>query len=101
MSQAVPIERALSDTAVNQAVSNGKSKLEFNATQETWISVVDATGREVYSRILFAGNREIIEAKPPLNITVGNALGTTLSVNGRAVELAPHTRTNVAHVKID
>ncbi len=100
-SQAVPIERALSDTAVNQTASNGKSKLEFNATQETWISVVDATGREVYSRILFAGNREIIEAKPPLNITVGNALGTTLSVNGRAVELAPHTRTNVAHVKID
>jgi cytoskeleton protein RodZ len=99
--QAVPIERTLSDAAPNQVASNGKSKLEFNATQETWISVVDATGREVYSRILFAGNREIIEAKPPLNITVGNALGTTLNVNGRAVELAPHTRTNVAHVKID
>lgn len=100
-SQAVPIERALSDTTLIQATSNGKSKLEFNATQETWISVVDATGREIYSRILFAGNREIIEAKPPLNITVGNALGTTLDVNGKSVDLAPHTRTNVAHIKVD
>jgi cytoskeleton protein RodZ len=100
-SQAVPIEKELSHAAPSQAVSSNKSKLEFNATQETWVSVVDATGKEIYNRILFAGNREIIEASPPLNVTIGNALGTTLDVNGRAVELAPHTRTNVAHVKVD
>jgi len=81
--------------------SIGMSKLELNATQETWVSVTDATGKEIYNKTLFAGNREVIEAKRPLNITVGNALGATLVVNGKPVDLAPHTRTNVAHVKID
>jgi len=80
---------------------NDKTKLEFNANQETWVSVIDASGNEVYKRTLFAGNREVIEAKAPLSIVVGNALGTTLMVNGKAIELAPHTRTNVAHIKID
>lgn len=92
----------VTQTAPDQAEpSAGMAKLEFNASQETWVSVVDATGKEVYNKTLFGGNRETIEAKPPLNIVVGNALGATLAVNGKAVDLAPHTRTNVAHVKID
>ena len=79
----------------------GMSNLEFNASQETWISVTDATGKEIYNKILFAGNREVLQAKPPLNVVVGNALGATLSVNGKPLDLAPHTRVNVAHVKLD
>ena len=81
--------------------SIGMSKLEFNASQETWVSVTDASGKEIYNKTLFAGNREVIEGKSPLNVTVGNALGATLTVNGKPVDMAPHTRTNVAHVKVD
>ena len=79
----------------------GMSKLEFAATQETWVSVTDANGREIYSKTLFEGNRESIEVKLPANITVGNSLGTSLSVNGKAVDLAPYTRVNVAHIKVN
>ena len=79
----------------------GMAKLEFVATQETWVNVTDANGREIYSKTLFGGNRESMEVKPPANITVGNSLGTSLSVNGKVVDLAPHTRTNVAHVKVE
>jgi cytoskeleton protein RodZ len=79
----------------------GVAKLEFNATQETWVNVVDANGREVYSKIIFAGSRESIDVKPPVNVTVGNAGGTSMSMNGRPVELAPHSRNNVAHIKLN
>ena len=99
--QAAPPQDVTTQAIAPIATDSGKSKLEFNATQETWISVVDTSGNEIYNRTLFAGNREVIEAKPPLNITVGNALGTTLSVNNKPIDLAPHTRTNVAHVKVD
>lgn len=81
--------------------SNGKKRLEINATQETWVNITNASGREIYSKIIFAGSRETIEAKPPLNIVVGNAGGTTLIVNGKPIDLAPHTRVNVARVKLD
>lgn len=81
--------------------SAGMAKLEFNATQETWVNVVDASGREIYSKTIFAGSRESMDVTPPVNVTVGNAGATSLTMNGRAVDLAPHSRNNVAHVKLE
>ena len=75
--------------------------LEFNATQETWVKVVDASGREIYNKIIFAGSRESIDVTPPVNVTVGNAGATNLSMNGKSVDLAPHSRQNVAHIKLE
>ena len=77
------------------------AKLEFNASQETWVNVVDASGRKVYSKIIFAGSRESVDVKPPVSVTIGNAVGTTMSMNGKPVELAPHSRQNVARIKLD
>ena len=79
----------------------GVAKLEFNASQETWVNVVDVNGREVYSKVIFAGSRESIDVKPPVNVTVGNAGGTSMSMDGKPVELAPHSRNNVAHIKLN
>ncbi len=81
--------------------SAGMAKLEFNATQETWVNVIDASGREIYSKTIFAGSRESIVVTPPVNVTVGNAGATSLNMNGRAIDLAPHSRNNVAHVKLE
>ncbi len=81
--------------------SAGMAKLEFSANQETWVNVVDANGREIYSRTIFAGSRESIDVKPPVNVTVGNAGATSMSFNGKSVELAPHSRNNVAHIKLE
>ena len=80
---------------------NGSAKLEFNATQETWIQVLDASGRQIYNKIIFAGSRESIDVTPPVNVTVGNAGATSLSMNGKPVELAPHSRQNVARIKLE
>jgi cytoskeleton protein RodZ len=80
---------------------NGMAKVEFSANQETWINVIDANGREIFSKIIFAGSRESIEVKPPVNVTVGNAGATSMSLNGKSIDLAPHSRNNVAHIKLD
>lgn len=77
------------------------AKLEFNASQETWVNVMDANGKEVYNKIIFAGSRESIDVKPPVNVTVGNAGATSMSMNGKDIDLAPHSRNNVAHIKLD
>ena len=82
-------------------VSKGMAKLEFNASQETWVNVVDANGKEIYRKIIFAGSRESIDVNPPVNVTVGNAGGTSMSMNGKSIELAPHSRNNVAHIRLD
>lgn len=92
---AMPVEAA---PAVAPA---GMSKLEFNATQETWVSVADDSGREIFNKIIFAGSRESLDITPPVNVTVGNAGATSISMNGKPVELAPHMRGNVARLKLE
>jgi len=84
-----------------QPTPTNMARLEFSANQETWIDVVDAAGKEVYNKTLFAGSRERIDVTPPVNVTVGNAGATSMSMNGKSVELAPHSRNNVAHIKLD
>lgn len=95
----VPVEPAV--TAPIAPIPSGMAKLEFNATQETWVRVIDASGREIYNKIIFAGSRESIDVTPPVNVTVGNAAATSLSMSGKSVDLAPHSRQNVAHIKLE
>jgi len=95
----LPVEPAV--TTPIAPIPSGIAKLEFNATQETWVRVIDASGREIYNKMIFAGSRESIDVTPPVNLTVGNAAATSLSMNGKSVDLAPHSRQNVAHIKLE
>ncbi len=79
----------------------GKTRLQFSATQETWLSVVNVSGREVYNKILYAGDRDTIDISQPSEIVVGNAHGTTLIVDGKSIDLAPYTRINVARYRFN
>ena len=79
----------------------GMAKLEFNANQETWISVLDANGKQLYNKTIFAGSRESFNAKPPINVVIGNASGVAMNINNKPLNLGPHTRSNVARVKVD
>jgi cytoskeleton protein RodZ len=92
---ALPTEPTIAPTPT------GMAKLEFSASQETWVNVIDFNGREIYSKTIFAGSRESIDVKPPINVTVGNAGATSMSMNGKPVELAPHMRGNVARIKLE
>lgn len=76
------------------------SKLQITAHEETWVNIIDGSGKQIYSQLLPAGTSHIIQAKPPLNITVGNALSTSLFMNGKEINLAPYTRDKVAHLRI-
>lgn len=82
-------------------VAPGKRRIYFSATQETWVSVVNANGKEVYNKILYPGHRDTVDVWKPMEIVVGNAHGTTLTVDGEAIDLAPYTRINVARVRLD
>lgn len=96
------VKPAVEETPVAQpAPVAGKTRIEINATQETWVSVVNASGKEVYNNILYAGNHEVIDLWHPSQIVFGNAHGATLKVDGKSIDLAPYTRINVARVKLN
>ena len=98
---ALTTDATLSSTAAGAMPKvNGMATLAFDASQETWVSIMDARGKEIYSKTIFAGSRESVNVKPPVSVVVGNALGVRLDMNGMPVDLAPHMRGNVARVKL-
>lgn len=105
--EAVKLETVVPEPAEVEAVTNnpppvlGKTRLAFAATQETWVSVVNTSGKEVFSKILYAGNHEVVDVRSPSEIVVGNAHGATLSIDGQSIDLAPYTRINVARVRMN
>ncbi|MGV3581098.1 MAG: helix-turn-helix domain-containing protein [Methylophilus sp.] len=96
-----PLPTASTPTSPTTEIKTGLAKLNITSAEESWINVIDASGKEVFSQILPAGSSQNIQAKQPLNITIGNASATTLTMNGKTIDLAPFTRDKVAHIKLD
>lgn len=90
-----------SSIATSADLVPGKTRIMFSASQETWLSVINTSGTEVYNKILYAGNRDVVDVYQPSEIVVGNAHGATLVVDGKSIDLAPYTRINVARVRLN
>jgi cytoskeleton protein RodZ len=42
-----------------------------------------------------------VSGEPPLDLVIGNAQSVRLIYRGKAVDLAPHTRVDVARVRLE
>ena len=62
----------------------------------SWTEIRDRTGRVLLSRMNDGGQTQTVAGQPPFDLTIGNAADVTLRYNGKPVDLAPHTRQNVA-----
>ena len=74
--------------------------LQVRATAASWVEVVDARGQSLISRIVAAGETVDLDGTLPLKLRIGNAGGTQVTFRGQAVDLAAHTRENVARFEL-
>jgi cytoskeleton protein RodZ len=54
------------------------------ATADSWVEVSDATGNILFSKVLHAGDSWPVPDEAGLTMTVGNAGGTEIAINGKA-----------------
>jgi cytoskeleton protein RodZ len=80
---------------------SGSGEVRLNFARDAWVEVKDATGSIVFSQLNTAGSERIVRGQPPFQLVVGNASGVTVTYNAREVDLAPHTRTDVARFTLD
>jgi cytoskeleton protein RodZ len=85
-----------SPASVKAAAAGAQARLRFAFSGESWVEVVDGSGRTLASRRYRAGEGEDVSGKPPLAVVIGNAPATHLSVDGIEFDLAPVTRVAVA-----
>ncbi|HEX9181416.1 MAG TPA: helix-turn-helix domain-containing protein [Burkholderiales bacterium] len=67
----------------------------------SWVEVRDRDGQLVFSQVSPAGSTQSVTGNPPLAVVLGNAAGVRVSFGDRAVDLAPHTRENVARFTLE
>ncbi len=97
---AAALEAASAPVASDTPSAAATSLLEFRVTGESWVEVLDANGATLLQRKLEAGEFVGLDGTPPFRLKIGNAVATRLSFRGKAVDLKPATRDNVARLEI-
>ncbi len=77
-------------------VPRGSSSLRFSFNGESWVEVVDGSGKTILSRKFQPSQAETIVAKLPVSVVIGNATVARLQYNDLDFDLTPHTRVSVA-----
>ena len=68
---------------------------------ESWVTVDDATGRQLFGDLGRNGRTITVAGPLPLSVLVGNAPGVRVEFDGESVDLEPFTSdTNVARFEL-
>ena len=79
----------------------GEHLLKLRFDQESWVEIRDRNGRRIFSQLNPAGTEQAVSGLPPLSLVVGNAAGVRLTHNQQPVNLAPHTKVDVARLTLE
>jgi cytoskeleton protein RodZ len=87
-------------SAATAVVPAAAAMLQFRARGDSWVEVIDAQGQSLLSRVVRAGETLDLDGAMPLRVRIGNAAVTDMSWRGQPVDLAPHTRENIARLEL-
>jgi cytoskeleton protein RodZ len=77
------------------------TQLVFVFQDRSWLEVSDATKQRLYSGENPGGTSLTLSGKPPFDIVIGNATKVGLTYGERTIDLAPHTRADVARLTLE
>ena len=83
-----------------RAVSAGPHRLVVRTEGEAWIEIRDAADRTLVSSLNPAGSERVVRGKPPYSLVIGNASNVTVLYDDKPIDLAPHTRQDVARLTV-
>lgn len=73
----------------------------FSFEDRAWLEVSDAARQVLHTGENPAGTRLELSGKPPFDVVVGNAGKVRVTYGDRVIDLAPHTRAEVARLKVE
>lgn len=104
---AVPAATSSVFSAEGRAAANAPARpstaaeVHFTFTTESWVEVRDRSNRILLSQLNPAGTEQRLQGRAPMTLVVGNAHGVRLTYKGAPVDLAPHTRVEVARFTLE
>lgn len=87
--------------AAGERSAAARNPLKFAFRGQSWIEVRDRSGSALMSITGSAGSTRELEVAPPVDVVIGNAAAVDATWRGKAVDLVPHTRQNVARIRLE
>lgn len=76
----------------------GERRVRMDFDQESWVEIRDRNERVIFSQLNRPGTQQFVSGKPPFSVVVGNAHGVRLTYEDKPVDLASHTKVDVARL---
>lgn len=92
------VGRALRD--YDKLAQPGERQVRMIFDQECWVEIRDRNGKTIFSQLNRPGTEQLVNGLPPLTLVVGNAHGVRISYDDRPVDLARHTKIDVARLTL-
>jgi cytoskeleton protein RodZ len=75
-------------------------ELHFVFNEESWVEVRDRNDQTLFAQLNRAGTTRRVSGLPPLYVVVGNSQGVRMTYDGREIDLARHTKIDVARLTL-
>lgn len=93
------IKAAPNDVVAVKPASGGY-RIVLRCNEEAWLEVTDGLGRQLLSSLNPAGSERVVRGTPPFSVVIGNAQHVRITYNDRPIDLAPHTKVEVARLTL-
>lgn len=96
----VPANAASEEAGNAPAQASPTSVLNLEAVGDSWVEVVDGTGKVQVQRMMRAGDVLDFSSAPPYAVVIGRADTVKVHVRGRAFDVTPYARNSVARFEV-
>lgn len=83
-----------------KTVLPGPNRLVVRTEGEAWIEIKDSADRMLVSSLNPPGSERVVRGKPPYSLVIGNASNVRVLYDDKPIDLAPHTKADVARLTI-
>jgi len=87
-----PVTESATPPPGDPTVATTGSRLKMVFSKDCWTDIRDATGKKLVYRTVPQGQTLELDGQAPFTLFFGFAQGVSLSFDGEAIDLAPHTR---------
>jgi cytoskeleton protein RodZ len=102
---AAPVESAVGGSDSPPASASGADvkpgQIRFTVDKESWVEIRDRDNKPVFSQRVAPGVTQDLNGQGPFSLVVGYAPGVKIFWHGQQVDLAPHTRGDVARLVLE
>jgi len=91
---------AAKSAAREEEPAPGERQVYMVFEKASWVEIRDRSGKAIFSQLNPPGTEQRVNGRPPLAVVVGNAHGVRLTYDERPVNLALHTKVDVARLTL-